>query len=217
MPARPAPEIEEAALVRWLFLESPGRRVLFPQLGIEPWTYSVLQVREPVLEAGSYPGDVDVLVSSVTSAEQSLAIECKRVRVDPVDFYTGQPGKLQDLRKGVAQANGLHAIGFSRAFLAIIVVNDGRERAAFNFIGRGLTSDLVRTIDQFPGRGDLDPAVGLTIIELTQPVDKPIQNAGGGGVRVLRAAKPQAQPAALTSRIRSFMSTIEGTLPRAAT
>lgn len=192
--------------MHWLFAESQGRRLLIPKLDLSPTSYSVFSVRDPVVRSGDGPpGDIDVLVIDPDAPQHATAIECKRLKVRAGTFETLLPGKLQGLRKGVHQANGLLAMGFHRTFLAILVVTDGRERDAFNFAFRGLTPELVRAVDTFPDRERLEDAVGLVFIEITQPIDKDIALASDIGVRVLRHPMGQQQPADLDDRLRELV------------
>lgn len=141
------------------------------------------------------PGDIDVLLSTSPHHENALAIEVKRVKIDAGMFYTGMPGKLQDLRRSVRQANLLGRLQFSRAMLLIIVVTDGRERHGLNFAFRGPEVPMLRkAIDEFPDRERLAPNVGLAFIELTQPVDKAIKDAAGIGIRGTFEPRRQRNP-----------------------
>ena len=202
--------IAEDALCRWFFLDlaarplleelrvSSGSRVLFSS----PTTSAFPDARGP--------GDIDVLIADPQYPEASLAIEVKRVKIQAATFHTGMPGKLQDLQRGVQQANLLADLGFHRTFLVVAVVVDGREREQLNFASRGPTFDLVEAIDNFPGRARLAPHVGLAFVEIVQPVDKPITDAGGIGVRVVRHSTAVQQPLSVTAAITRLLNARQG-------
>jgi len=107
-----------------------------------------------------------------------VAIELKRVKIVSETFYTEQPGKLGDLKHGVQQANLLRALGFYRTILMVAIVTDGRDRVGLNFASRGPTSTLASIIDQFPDNDRLVSGIGVTFVEITQPIDKEINLAG---------------------------------------
>ncbi len=191
-----ATEITEHELVTWLFSDPLPQSMLAPGLGLPPGGEAILRAKVP-----GFLGDVDVLGVLPLVPSEATAVECKRVKVQSATFHTDLPGKLHDLQKGVRQANALHELGFHRAWLLVLIVADGRERTDFNFIGRGLTPELVRTIDDFPERDRLHSGVGLAFVEITQPVDKDVRLAGGVGFRLKRAPVAQEQPDSLTALI----------------
>lgn len=206
MHARPGTDISEDNLVRWLFTDCPAAWLVREQLGIGPTAELAFRVTEPIIRNGqSLPGDIDVMVWHESKPEHTTAIECKRIKVKPAAFATLRPNKLRELRKGVEQANALCQLGFHRCYLLVIVVVDGRERTDFNFAFRGLSADLVRTIEAFPERAKLLQPVGLVFAEVTQPIDKQIQDAAGVGVRIMKAAAAQPQPKELTLRVRRHL------------
>lgn len=194
-------EITEDVLCRWLFLE-PAARPLLEELRVLPGSRVWFSVpTTSVLSEARGPGDIDVLIGNPQYPESALAIEVKRVKVESATFHTGTPGKLQGLKHGVQQANLLAKVGFHRTFLLVAVVIDGRERVELNFASRGLTSELAKAIGEFPRRAALAAHVGLAFVEITQPVDRPITDAGGIGVRVAQQPTGIAQSPALTAGI----------------
>ena len=103
-------------------------------------------------------------------------MECKRVKVKPETFATGQPNKLQELAHGAAQANGLLARGFHRVYLLVGVAVDGSEHRG-RWLDRGLTTPLLRTIYGALPPADLDPRVGVLVAETIQAVADPVHRA----------------------------------------
>jgi hypothetical protein len=144
------------------------------------------------------PGDIDVLACDPRRLDEAVAFESKLLKVTPEMFETLQPGKLRGLAKGARQANGQWEFGFHKNYLLICVKIDGRQQGG-NFSSRGLTGPLVKVIYDFVGNLPLRPEVGLVVAEITQPIEKDIELAGGIGLKVLRLATPQDQPASLTA------------------
>ena len=83
----------------------------------------------------------------------------------------------------------------------VAIVTDGRDRAGSNFASRGPTSTLAHLIDQFPHNDRLGAGIGLTFVEITQPIDKEISWAGAIVVRSARDTEPRPQAPALTARV----------------
>jgi hypothetical protein len=152
------------------------------------------------------PGDVDVLISNPERPEHAVAFECKRIKVKPETFDTLQPGKMQDLKKGVRQANGLLRLGFHQSYLFVCVQVDGRQQHEYNFFGRGLSGPLVKKIYGFLNTLELLPGVGLVVAEPTQPVEKHIEDAGSVPIKRVRLASPQIQSAVVTDWVRRNIS-----------
>lgn len=195
-------DVSESDLCRWLFGQSPVRSHLASELGFVPDSFTMFQVpTNKLCPHARGPGDIDVLISSSNVPEHTLAIQVKRVKLVPESFHTQLPGKLQDLTHGVQQANLQAELGFHRTFFLVAIVTDGRERIDLNFASRGPTFNLARIIDEFPGLKQLAPSVGLVFIEITQPVDKDITDAGSVGIRVIHSAQVAFQPAWLTTAV----------------
>jgi hypothetical protein len=180
MEIRSVTDIHEAELCRWLFSDPTVSAPLCRELELAPPSLAAFSVPTArIVPNAEGPGDIDVLVSTSPHHKNALAIEVKRVKIDADTFHTGMPGKLQDLRRGVQQASLLGRLQFSRAMLLVVVVTDGRERHRLNFAFRGPEVPMLRkAIEEFPDRKRLAANVGLAFIELTQPVDKAIADAG---------------------------------------
>lgn len=203
MEAPAATDIEEARLVRWMFGEE-GSLVcpIREEIRVGRWAKTLFEVPtvELVPEAAG-PGDIDVLLIEGPSHERAIAIEAKRIKIPPHAFRTGRPGKISGLKQGVAQANLLQRLGFSRAYLLIAIVTDGREREEFNFAFRGPPLEMMREIEGFGGAAALHPEVGLGFVYVTQPVDKDIQWAGAIGVSMARHSQEREQSASITEAL----------------
>ena len=209
--SRSVTDIPEAELCRWLFSDPTVSAPLCRDLELAPSTLAAFSVpTNCIVPNVEGPGDIDVLLSTSPHHENALAIEVKRVKVDVDTFHTGMPGKLQDLRRGVQQANLLGRLQFSRAMLLVVVVTDGRERHGLNFAFRGPEVPMLRkAIDEFPDRKRLAANIGLAFIELTQPVDKAIADAGSIGIRVDLRPTLAAQSEAVTAAVRAYFDRVQ--------
>lgn len=198
-------EIEEKALARWLFTSPFVPSTVLEELGFGRPCQVALEVQTAALFGETrLPGDIDVLVNHTAPSDKATAIEFKRVKVPTRAFFTGLPNKIRDLKRGVRQANALHDLGFARAFLLVAIVTDGRDRTHVGWPFRGPTEELLNTIRQFPGIDRLHPEVGLGFLEITQPVDKPIENAGGIGVYFQKEPAICAQDQLITNVVQMF-------------
>lgn len=206
MESRSVADIPEAELCRWMFSDPTVCVPLCLDLALAPGSLAAFSVPTAcIMPTAEGPGDIDVLLTNSPGHEFTVAVEVKRVKIGADSFHTGIPGKLQDLRRGVRQANLLGMLQFSRAMLLVVVVTDGRERHGLNFAFRGPEiPELRKAIDEFPSRERLAPNVGLAFVELTQPVDKAIADAGSMGIRVDRRPGVVAQPDAVTAAVKAY-------------
>jgi hypothetical protein len=206
MQATSVTDIPESELARWLFSHPVASRDIFRTLGLGDCSCIDFGRSPKDFDSDARgPGDIDVLLCPKPSPDRAVAIELKRVKIVPETFYTEQPGKLGDLKHGVQQANLLYSLGFYRTILMVAIVTDGRDRAGSNFASRGPTSTLANLIDQFPHNDRLGSGIGLTFVEITQPIDKEISWAGAVVVRSACDTEPRLQAAALTARVSTVL------------
>ncbi|HET7460528.1 MAG TPA: hypothetical protein VFJ82_04745 [Longimicrobium sp.] len=205
MDAPSATGIPEAELVRWLIGDSPGVRILAAEIGLQSEALALFQTpTDDVCPGATAPGDIDLLIVPNDDRAETIAFECKRVLIPPLAFDTGLPGKLNDLKKGVRQANALARLGFSQTYLLVAMVTDARGQSG-EFWWSGPTPDLVRVIDDHSAFRGLEPGVGLVIVEATQSVDREIHMSGHIGVRVERKPAVREQAVDLTQRIARYI------------
>ena len=88
--------------------------------------------------------------------------------------------------------------------------------AQYNFSGRTLSAELLAVIRRFPKRDQLDEAVGIAFVEITQPTAKHGFLAAGVGAKLVRDPVPQLQATALTQRVRELAKTIPNAYERRA-
>lgn len=199
-------DLTERELQEYLFSCLPVRHLFYGELDL-PRGDPLLRLKTDEYFPGrGGPGDVDVLVADPNAPEWAVGMECKKVKVKPESFETKQITGLNRASKAVQQTRKLVRLGFSRCYALFFVAIDGRQRARFNFAHRGLTGGLLRRFDAVV-RADLFPnEVGVVVLEITQPVEKPLTYAGAAGCRVLRQARPQEQSFGTTAAVRRALA-----------
>jgi len=172
---------------------SPGMRLAFR---IDP---SILAPR------GRGPGDIDVLVVDETRPQYAVAIEVKRVKMPAESYWTSQPNKLQELEKGCTQVGLLREIGFHRSCLLVVVVADGREQTTTSVAFRGPTPSLVKAVKETLSSLTFHPDVGVVVLEVTQPMDKNIDDAGAIAIWTHQEVSEIEQSPELTAAIVTYL------------
>lgn len=214
MDAAPALDIHEAELAQWLFTAWTPTRLLASELRFASDTDLAFRVDPSSLTGiGAAPGDIDILAINHAHPDQAIAIEVKRVKLPPDAYLTAQPNKLQELDKGCRQAGLLRSMGFHRSYLLVAVVADGREQTNVGFPFRGPPPALVRIVRDKLRSLPFHPDVGVVVVEVTQPVDKDIQDSGAIGIWTHQHARGIEQAPTLTDRLRAFLK-VHGSLSR---
>lgn len=183
-------------------------RLLYPD-----WRYRIVNIAgmpsdavhfEGVLLSGvpheEDKGDVDILLYNPDSPQHSVAVEVKRVKFSSEAIATLRPNKIQELAKGVEQANRLARMGFSQVyFYPFIMVDSRAQNAGQNtYAGTSMAAkELIQKItdDAFYA---LDGRVGMYCCEFTQPQDYAPLGAGSFHGNLRRLAQATEQRAELT-------------------
>lgn len=206
-------DVPETELVALLYSEP----FLFSNLAIPPQTPGPIEYRLRLapadlgLPANAF-GDLDSLIVARGDFANARGTEFKRVKVSTSTFFTGQPNKLQELQKAAVQANVLARLGLSRVWIQVIAVTDAREVTGGRHVlvpGVFEVRDKIRESIPFH---ELHPAVGVHVMHLVQPVDRPVPESGQLGGDVMRHATPQLQPQRLTEAIRQLFRPAAGHL-----
>ena len=195
--------------MRWLAGHSQARGLLVEELHLRPETRTWPHAREPVLPKGSKPGDIDLLCCHPAQPNEAIAIECKRVKITPLDPARNQANKIDAIREGVVQANHLRARGLYRTYLCIISAIDAAAQTHWNVLNRGIDPAATgyderttfKRIVEFPDREDLHKDIGIIFFEIIQPTGRSAANLVSVGICLHHAATPQDQPVELTNRI----------------
>ena len=183
---------------------------LFEMRGIPDDVLEFHGVPLPVDAQGKLKGDIDVLLCSHSQPSAATAIQAKRVKVGMKALREGgQPNKLQQVAKGVRQANLLAEMGFWQVYLYILVVVDSREKNAGRVSYEGpppaLREIITRGISIY--KKDLNPRVGLVCCEFVQPMDREPLRVGTGSISLERMAKRLTQSDELTKWVKEAIAT----------
>src|SRR5205085_790051 len=167
--------------------------------------------RPVIADPSKKPGDIDLLICDGRRPHQTIAIQCKRVKIRS----NQRMNKLGNITDAVLQANRQREMGFHRNYLAVLVITDGRSRTENNVVFRGPTAETFGRIYDFTHNQSLHSDVGLIFIELTQPTGKNFREMYDVGICLDKEARPLSQSAALTNRIRELME-LNGIMPNTA-
>lgn len=146
-------------------------------------------------------GDVDALLAPVGAPWLAHAVEYKRILMPARTFQTLSPNKLQELAKGIAQANQLAEVGFAFVWFSVLVLVDSRELTAPTGGYLAAPRQLMDRVYESLPLGNCHARVGVIVHELTQCFDRPITQSGMIGGRLIRDAQQGNQPAHLTEGI----------------
>jgi hypothetical protein len=195
----------EEELLGWLLTTWQFRIMLFEELGMSEQTSDRLSVTKPFLDnPNKKPGDIDLLLADPSHPEAAVVLETKRVKIRPGSNGPQTITKLASFEKGIRQANALLDCGFSRTYLTMIAVVDGRQARGANFLFRGLQSEAAHTVLETPNWGELREGVGILYVEVVQPVERSVREAGMISLAHLHAAQPREQSGELTDRVHRF-------------
>jgi hypothetical protein len=198
-------EAHESPLVRDVFAD----QILSRTVGVPPSIRDDYDYRLRVspaalgLPAAAF-GDADAVLIERGKPQRASAVEFKRVKVSQASLLTEEMNKLGELPKAVRQANALYDAGFGAVWLTVIVVADMRsaDENAFRFT----PGKLIQRVKEAIPLGKLNPAVGVTVCEITQVSDRPANWRGGSGGQILQMAIERDQPAEFTSAVASLFS-----------
>jgi hypothetical protein len=151
-------------------------------------------------------GDADALLVPNGTPELARAVEFKRVLMPSTSFATIQPNKLQELRKGVAQANRLSSAGFAVVWLSVLVVVDSRGMTTRTGGYLAASRPMMDAVYNALPLSDLDHSVGVTVYELTQCFDRPLEKSGMVSGNIVRMGLTKPQPQTLTDGIERYIA-----------
>ena len=201
-----AAAMTEPDLVKWLMNDPRTRGVILEELSLPMTAKSYTRVGSPfITNPNKKPGDIDILACEVSRPHQAVTVECKRVKVRAVVDGTEKINRLEALGGADRQARELFGLGFSRTYLGVVAIVDGRANDDRNFLFRGISDANYRRIIEFAGDLTLPEGVGLLYLEIIQPVQRPVGDAGMLCVAVAREAKPRSQREHLTTHLENFI------------
>jgi hypothetical protein len=154
---------------------------------------------------GNPKGDIDVLFSAPNRPEQAVAYQIKRIKFGINQLRNGTPGKLQEFKKLIQQANLLAKMGFWQVYAYAIVVVDAREQNAEEqnsgqLTFEGLSSEMRSKVDSaFSSAAQFfDARVGFGVMDFTQTMDSAPFTLGTHGLHIRQFSKPALQSEELT-------------------
>jgi hypothetical protein len=200
-----ATDLKEPELVKWLMADFGVRALILEALSLSAAAESYTEVRSPfIADPNRKPGDIDLLACEVSRPDQAVVVECKRVKVRAAGG-SERINRLEALSGADAQARELYRLGFSRTYLCVIAVVDGRGNDDQNFLFRGTSDTNYKRIIEFAWGVTLPEEVGLLYVEIVQPVQRAIAEAGMVCAAVPKAAKPRVQPEHLTACVDNYV------------
>ena len=198
--------LEEHAIVEVLLTTPATNQLLSRVMGLGTPVVWATRARQPFVEPGMKPGDVDALWACRDCPQQAVAVEAKRVKIR-ADGDGGQRiNKLEAAHGATDQVAGLVSLGFSRTYLMLIAVVDDRSDPGLNFAFRGASTSSLRRVVQFADEVSLPEESGLLYVEVSQPLARDLESAGFVAAGVLRPARPRDQSADLTTKIANYLS-----------
>lgn len=196
----------ERQIVNWLVGTQQPRDLLLGELRLPANTYIQTAIIEPLVEKNRRqpPGDIDLLF--VPDARCAIAIQVKRFRVIAETTHKDRtPGRqLGNITNLVKQANGSREIGFSTNYALVLVECYGPARSDYNFISRGSSPGVFRSIYHMTKEQPIHCDVGLVFVEITQPTRASVDRAATVCVRVDKPAIPVEQSPEITARVRQL-------------
>lgn len=202
----PVTSINESDITRWLLQKGSTRSLIFEELNIPETAKAQVEIQQPFIrDVNSKPGDIDILICDSNNPTDSIAIECKRVKVKPETFSTGQIGGLRSVRKGVEQVNALaEKYTFARVYLMVIVQVNGKERNDFNQFFRGATKNQKERIYSVPLDQGINAKVGIIFLEIIQVTNRPFEKNGYVGLSLPKLASKRKQLSELSELLEKY-------------
>jgi hypothetical protein len=182
-------ESEDEA-VNWLMSNNDFRRILFGN--VFPFSNSVVHhcgVKEPVTVPNKMPGDIDILLYEKESPENAVGIECKIVKSESRESQPPKINKITSVqKKGTIQANGYAELGFSRVYLLVILLDDGRHYNNPNVMFRTTPSEWLKDLYGFDWQSRMNDDIGIIYVHVNQFTSNHINQTKGLGLRIEREA-----------------------------
>jgi hypothetical protein len=197
--------VSEPDILRDL-LSSDARNLILEELGVSSDCPMFFEVKNPVVQFGEKPGDIDLLICSEGRADKAIGIQCKRVKVEALDQNEDKCNKISSIAGGVRQANlQRRNFGFHQNYVAIIIETYGRLRDKSNTVFRGPTSETFNEIYNITQDESLDEEVGILFLKITQPTGKSWRRMQQVSVCVDKPASCLDQTARLTNRVSELL------------
>ncbi len=210
----PEPEISvtrtfqsEDETVNWLMANNDFRGMFLSKLF--PSSSSVkfhCGVKEPITVPNKMPGDIDILLYEKDSPKIAVGIECKVVKSESKENQPPKINKINSVqKKGTIQANGYARLGFSRVYLLVILLDDGRHYKNPNVMFRTTPAEWLNELYGFDWNSRMDTNIGIIYAHVNQFTSNHINQTKGLGLRIEREAILREQDKGLTDKIQNLV------------
>lgn len=146
-------------------------------------------------------GDLDLLIINPDAVQETILIECKRIKVKINPDQSEKVNKIEDLKILVGQVNNRIKRGFHKVYLTVLIVCDGRNKIANNILFNHASKKKLESIYTHPYLEKLNPKAGIFFLEPSQLTAKDYNQEAGCGIYVMRKPTAQTQPPELTKKI----------------
>lgn len=195
----------EDDVINWLMNNNSFKQMLFRKLFSSSSVIYHCGVKEPITEPKKKPGDIDILLYKEGNESNAVGIECKIVKSESLE---NQPPKINKItsvqKKGTKQVDGYVKIGFSRVYLMVILLDDGRHYKNPNFVFRTTPTEELKELYNFDWNTKMNKDVGIIYTYVNQLTSNHINQKKGLGLRIEREAKERFQNKELTEKIKNL-------------
>jgi hypothetical protein len=205
--------IKESKLVELLLTDPywPSRIVNFAGMPENCENFGCVSLKDvPLNGAKRAESDIDILSCPKLRPDLATAIQVKRIKVDANALNTGQPNKINDLKKGIKQSNLLADLGFHQVYFYVFIVVDSRERNVDKFAFEGSTMKIKSLLEREIGMAAtaLRSTAGLFTFEFTQSMDDVPLTTGAFGAHLKRRAQQRAQSDELSAWVSKTLANL---------
>jgi len=195
----------EDDVINWLMSNIDFKHMLFKNLFSTSSVIHHSGVKEPITEPKKKPGDIDILLYKEGDENNAIGIECKVVKSESLENQSPKINKITSVqKKGTKQVDGYVKIGFSRVFLMIILLDDGRHYKNPNFVFRTTPTEELKELYNFDWNTKMNKDVGIIYAYVNQLTSNHINQTKGLGLRIEREAKEKFQNKELTEKIKNL-------------
>ncbi|MDF0717063.1 hypothetical protein PY092_12950 [Muricauda sp. 334s03] len=195
----------ENDVIDWLISNDNFKQMLYRKLFSSSSVIHHCGVKEPITEPKKKPGDIDILLYKASDESNAVGIECKIVKSESLENQSPKINKITSVqKKGTKQADGYVKIGFSRVFLMVILLDDGRHYKNPNFVFRTTPTEELKELYNFDWNTKMNKDVGIIYAYISQLTSNHINQTKGLGLRIEREAKERFQNKELTEKIKNL-------------
>jgi len=195
----------ENDVIDWLISNDNFKQMLYRKLFSSSSVIHHCGVKEPITEPKKKPGDIDILLYKASDESNAVGIECKIVKSESLENQSPKINKITSVqKKGTKQADGYVKIGFSRVFLMVILLDDGRQYKNPDFVFRTTPTEELKELYNFDWNTKMNKDVGIIYAYISQLTSNHINQTKGLGLRIEREAKERFQNKELTEKIKNL-------------